>query len=68
VRSGCHRDAQTRAAHHAVPIVGALAPLLAGHKLLTGRDGEALVFGATAERAFEPSTVRRRARALDEKQ
>jgi alkanesulfonate monooxygenase SsuD/methylene tetrahydromethanopterin reductase-like flavin-dependent oxidoreductase (luciferase family) len=41
-------------------------PLLAGHKLLTGRDGDALVFGATAERAFEPSTVRRRARALDD--
>ena len=52
---------KTRAAHRTVPIVGALAPLLARHKLRTGRDGDALVFGATAERPFEPSTVRRRA-------
>ena len=33
------------------------------HKLRTGRDGDALVFGATGERPFEPSTVRRRALA-----
>lgn len=54
---------KTAAAHRTVPIIGALAPELAAHKLRTGRDGEALVFGSTAERAFEPSTVRRRALA-----
>jgi hypothetical protein len=31
-------------------------PLLAGHKLLTGRDGGALVFRATAA-SFEPSRL-----------
>jgi integrase len=30
---------KTRAAHRTVPLVGVLASLLAGHKLLTGRDG-----------------------------
>ena len=46
-----------------MPIIGVLAPLLAAHKLRTGRDGEALVFGVTADVPFEPSTVRRRALA-----
>ncbi len=34
---------------------------LVAHKLRTGRDGEALVFGRTATTPFIPSTVRRRA-------
>jgi len=56
-------DGKTAAARRTVPIVGALAPELAQYKLRTGRDGDALVFGATDDRAFEPSTVRRRALA-----
>jgi integrase len=56
-------DGKTAAANRTVPIIGALAPELAQHKLRTGRDDDALVFGATAERAFDPSTVRRRALA-----
>jgi integrase len=44
-----------------VPIIAALAPELAQHKLRSGRDRDDLVFGATAVRPFEPSTVRRRA-------
>jgi integrase len=36
---------------------------LVAHRLRTGRSGEALVFGATGDRPFEPSTVRRRALA-----
>jgi integrase len=54
-------EAKTAAGRRTVPIIGALAPVLAQHKLATGRDGEALVFGSTAEQAFEPSTIRRRA-------
>jgi integrase len=56
-------EGKTAAARRTVPIVGALAPELAQHKLRSGRDGGELVFGATGERAFEPSTVRRRALA-----
>jgi integrase len=46
-----------------VPIIGVLAPELAAHKLRSAGTGDALVFGATAELPFEPSTVRRRALA-----
>lgn len=56
-------EAKTRAGRRTVPIIGALAPELARHKLATGRDGDQLVFGPDGERAFEPSTVRRRALA-----
>lgn len=38
-----------------------VAGLLAAHGLATGRDGDDLVFGATATRPFVPSTTRRRA-------
>jgi integrase len=44
-----------------VPIVAGLRRLLIAHKLATGRDGDALVFGRTATMPFDPSTVRRRA-------
>jgi integrase len=56
-------DGKSDAAERTVPIIGALAPELAAHKLRTARDADALVFGVTAELPFEPSTVRRRARA-----
>ena len=46
-----------------MPLITRLRPFLAAHKLATGRGDDALVFGATADIPFEPSTVRRRALA-----
>jgi integrase len=46
-----------------VPILNVLARELAAHKLRTGRDADALVFGAEHDVPFDPSTVRRRALA-----
>lgn len=57
------QDGKSKAARRTVPIIGRLAPILAAHKLATGRDGDALVFGITADRPFDPSSVRRRALA-----
>ena len=57
------QDGKSKAARRTVPIIIRLAPILAGHKLATGRDDDALVFGITAEQSFDPSTVRRRALA-----
>lgn len=45
-----------------VPLAPHLRDLLAEHKARTRRIGEALVFGATAERPFTPSNLRKRAR------
>ncbi len=56
-------EAKSLAGRRTVPILAVLAPELAAHKLRTGRDGDALVFGVTAAHPFEPSTVRRRALA-----
>lgn len=56
-------DGKSDAAKRTVPILGVLTPELAAHKLRTGRDGEALVFGLTASHPFDPSCVRRRALA-----
>jgi integrase len=57
------QDGKSAAADRTVPIVKPLARELAAHKLRTGRDGTALVFGATAEQPFDPTGVRRRALA-----
>jgi integrase len=57
------QEGKSATARRTVPMIARLAPYLAAHKLATGRDGDALVFGATAEIPFEPSTVRRRALA-----
>jgi integrase len=57
------QDGKSEAARRQVPIVKPLARELAAHKLRTGRDGDALVFGFTAEHPFDPSSVRRRALA-----
>jgi integrase len=57
------QEGKSKAARRTVPIIGRLAPILAAHKLATGRDGDALVFGVSAELPFDPSTVRRRALA-----
>ena len=47
--------------HRIVAMPTLVARLLAAHGLATGRDGTALVFGATASQLFTPSTIRRRA-------
>jgi integrase len=57
------QEGKSRAARRTVPLIGRLAPILAAHKLATGRDKADLLFGATADEAFTPSTVRRRALA-----
>lgn len=54
-------EPKTTQARRTVPIVAPLAEALADHRELTGRGGEDLVFGATADRPFEPSTIRGRA-------
>jgi integrase len=55
-----------------VPITALLRDYLAEHKTRTGRDGRDFVFGATADRPFTPSHVRRSAAkawaAADEKE
>jgi integrase len=55
-------DAKTDYSEREVPIIGGLLPLLRQHQMATGRRGHDLVFGRTATEAFEPSTIRRRAR------
>ena len=57
------QEGKSAAARRTVPLIGRLVPFLAAHKLATGRDDDALVFGAAANVPFEPSTVRRRALA-----
>jgi integrase len=57
------QDGKSEAARRSVPIVKPLARELAAHKLRTGRDGDALVFGMTETDPFDPSGVRRRALA-----
>lgn len=56
-------DGKSDAAQRTVPILALLIPELAAHKLRTGRDGDALVFGLSATHPFDPSSVRRRALA-----
>ncbi|HWK30121.1 MAG TPA: site-specific integrase [Solirubrobacter sp.] len=57
------QDGKSEAARRPVPIVKPLARELAAHKLRTGRDGDALVFGLSGNEPFYPATVRRRALA-----
>jgi integrase len=54
--------AKSDAGHRTVPVTPVLRDVLAEHKLATGRDGDALVFGARPEHPFDPSSVQRRAR------
>jgi len=54
---------KTNAGRRRVPVVPRLAKLLKRHRELTGRDGDALVFGATEDKPLERSTIRRRALA-----
>ena len=60
---GEQEDGKTAAARRKVPVAGMLRDELDEHLLLTGRRGDDLVFGLTAEDAFVPSTVRSRALA-----
>jgi integrase len=53
---------KTAAATRTIPILDVLGRELAEQGLRTKRSGDALVFGAAAERPFTPSNVRRRAR------
>jgi integrase len=48
-------DVKTRAGRRTVPIIGDLRRELAAHKLRTGRDGTALVFGSTTTIPFHPT-------------
>ena len=57
------QDAKSAAGNRRVPILDALASELVAHKRRTGRNGDDLVFGATAIKPFPPESVRRRARA-----
>jgi integrase len=57
------QDAKSAAGNRRVPILDALAGELAAHKRRTRRDGDDLVFGATASKPFSPESVRRRALA-----
>ncbi len=54
-------DVKSDAGRRTVCVIERLAPLLAAHRTATGRGAEDLVFGATADRRFTPSTVRSRA-------
>lgn len=54
-------EAKTEAGSRTVALPTMVARLLAEHGLTTGRAGEELVFGRTAELPFVPSTIRRRA-------
>jgi len=51
------------AGRRTIPILAPLRLELVAHKLRTGRDGPALVFGITETHPFDPSNVRRRALA-----
>lgn len=52
---------KTRAARRRVPIASPLRRHLVEHRLATGGDPSALVFGSSPSTPFEPTTVRRRA-------
>ena len=52
---------KTEAGLRSVPVIGALRRILVEHKLATGRGGDDLVFGRTAELVFTHSTVYKRA-------
>jgi integrase len=59
-KEGVFVEPKTRAGRRSVPIASVLRGTLIEHRLASGRS-EGLVFGATAERPFTPSNVRRRA-------
>jgi len=56
-------EPKSRAGRRRVPLSASLRKQMATHRLLQGGGGEDLCFGATAERAFDASTVADRARS-----
>ena len=54
---------KTKAANRKVPLVPYLLEALTAHKAATGRSGNDLVFGRTADEPFIPTTTRNRALA-----
>lgn len=54
-------EVKSDAGRRRVPLVGRLRALITTHREITGRGGDDLVFGRTAELPFVPTTVRRRA-------
>jgi integrase len=58
--SGAEIAPKSTAGTRTIPIISALRPLLAAHKLATKSEG--LVFGTTPTHPFTPSAVNRRAR------
>jgi integrase len=56
-------EVKSDAGRRRVPLIGELRRIIAAHKLASGRDGSALVFGRTATEPFIASTVRARALA-----
>lgn len=56
------QDPKTYSGRRIVPLVGLLRRELVAHRLRTGRSGEDLLFGRTAELPFVPTTLRSRAR------
>jgi integrase len=54
-------EVKSDAGRRRVPLVGVLRELMTSHRDATGRDGDDLVFGRTADLPFIPTTIRRRA-------
>lgn len=54
-------EVKSDAGRRRVPLVGVLCDLITAHREATGRGGDGLVFGRTAELPFVPTTIRRRA-------
>jgi integrase len=54
---------KSKAAKRTVMLIEELRPILAEHLLVTGKRGDDLVFGRTADEAEDRTTIRRRARA-----
>jgi len=60
-KEGAQDRGKSHAATRTVAIIDDLRPYLLAHRMLTGRRGTDLFFGATATQALTRSTVRRRA-------
>jgi integrase len=56
-------EPKSRAGRRRIPLSETLRPYLLAHRLGQGRGGQGLAFGASEERAFEPSTLLERARS-----
>jgi integrase len=57
------QEGKSAAANRRVPILDVLVPILTDHVKRTERVADALIFGATAVKPFNPESIRRRALA-----